>query len=189
MPCLPCYHTITNHEARKNMVLTIKICLKIMRIMMMMKMLKAFEKREGGGGSYHFTNKQLSEENPLCRHLMMIMMITMMLVWWAKQLQSCSKDDAEKYNRSTSWRFLGWYDGNKNNLAFDIVITTIVSMLDLWLIKLLKLGSSHCTSGEPNVERGLVWSFVEQQGDNSNWSTNSVPTYNCHHQHCEGENA
>ena len=27
---------------------------------MLMMMLKAFEKSEGGGGSYHFTNKQLS---------------------------------------------------------------------------------------------------------------------------------
>ena len=78
----------------------------IMMMMMMNKMLKAFEKREGGGGSYHFTNKQLSEENPLCRHFMMIMIILNMLVWWAKQLQSCSKDDAEKDKRNTSWRFL-----------------------------------------------------------------------------------
>ena len=55
------------------MVLTIKICLEIMRIMMMMKMLKAFEKREGGGGSYHFTNKQqLREENPLCHHFIIV---------------------------------------------------------------------------------------------------------------------
>ena len=29
-------------------------------MMMMIIMLKVFEKQEGGGGSYHFTNKQLS---------------------------------------------------------------------------------------------------------------------------------
>ena len=82
MPCslLTCRYGIGFNWCEQIRMLAMKICLDMTMIMMRM-MTKAFEKREGeGGGSYHFTNKQLREENPLCRHFIMINMIIMIFV-------------------------------------------------------------------------------------------------------------
>ena len=82
MPCslLTCRYGIGFNWCEQIRMLAMKICLD-MTMIMMRTMTKAFEKREGeGGGSYHFTNKQLREENPLCQNFIMIIMIMMIFV-------------------------------------------------------------------------------------------------------------